>query len=412
MQITRAVHSNIESAQVAAAKMGKIEIFDKIVVKKLFFGARLASPHIGLVLTGGGARAAYQVGALKALSEITQELGLERPFSVYSGISAGAINAVHLAGHAHNFRQGVLSLEDLWKSINTSSIFRTDPISLTWIGLRILSEFSLGAVFAKKKFTSLLDTSPLREFLGKNLQFERIQEQIDQGHLHGLAVTALDYTLGISKIFYQAQADVKPWKRIRRVGIPEKITLNHVLASSAIPFLFPPVAVGDHMYGDGSLRNYMPLSPPIKLGAKKMLVVGVRKRDTEADMNEEYQVSMARILTVILNSLLLDSVETDFERLGRINQTVSNLSETAETQLTQVDTHVIFPSANLGNVAKEFVSELPITLKHLIKGMGSKNESSDLISYLLFEKPFITRLIELGYKDVQNQRSDLIQFFK
>jgi len=371
------------------------------------------SRSLGLVLTGGGARAAYQVGAMKAISEITNGMGLERPFSIYSGISAGAINSVYLASHAQSFRSAVLSLSEVWTSINTDNIFRTDPISLTWIGLRVLSEFSLGGFFSKKKkFTSLLDTSPLRNFLRENIDFEQIEKNIELGHLEALAITALDYTLGISKVFYQSQKEIRPWKRVRRVGIPEKITINHVLASSAIPFLFAPVAIGEHYYGDGSLRNYMPLSPSIKMGAEKMMVIGARMQDTEKDMTEEYQVSMARILTVILNSLLLDSVETDLERLTRINQTVGDLPEDVQTNLRSVETMVIFPSANLGNLAKQYMEELPLTLTHLIKGLGHKNEASDLMSYLLFEKPFISALMDLGEADIKNQEQKIKDFFK
>ena len=340
----------------------------------------------GLVLSGGGARGAYQVGALVALAEICKELKLEHPFPIITGTSAGAINAVYLASHAHHFLQAPLKLKQLWETMYAQDVYRTDISSLLKVGLRLLLELASGGLYKKKQARALLDTTPLKELIATYSDFDKLKENIDKKILHGLAITTMNYTTGNSRIFYQGHKSIKPWKRIKRLGMETEFSVNHILASSAIPILFPPVKIHGHYYGDGSLRNYTPLSPAIKLGADKIMVIGVRQTEKKIDERVQALPSLARVLSIMLNSVLLDAIDLDYDSLSRINETIGTSAEEREHGYRPIDLFMIHPSMDIGKIALEEMDHLPPNIAYLLKGLGTKKEAADLTSFLRSEE--------------------------
>ena len=365
----------------------------------------------GLVLTGGGARGAYQAGVLRGVAEIARGLSCERLFSVVVGNSAGAINAAYLAANADEPLLAPSRLTSMWGQLHARDVYRTDVITLGKIGARWLAELSLSGLIEEKHAIALLDTSPLRQLLAERLAIERVGEHLASGALDGVAVSAGDYCCGVSRTFFQA--DAAPWSRARRHGEATVLRREHVLASAAIPILFPPVEVDGHHLGDGSVRNYTPLSPAIKLGARRLLVVGVRKTGATPVAGPGGRPTIARIAGSILDAVLMDAVDLDIERLQRINETLALLPQGgAEAPLDPVEVCVVRPSRDIGELALEEVDSLPRVLRHLIGGLGKPAEAAELISYLLFEPAFTQRLIELGHRDALAQREAIERYLR
>jgi NTE family protein len=273
-------------------------------------------------MSGGGARAAYQVGVLRALTELFP-LNAPCPFPIICGTSAGAVNAAVLATDAHHFRHGVRRLMTFWKNVHVDHVYRADPFgtlknSARWIGAALAG----GALGTRP--VSLLDNAPLRALLERDVDFEAISRHIAAGHLSAFSVTCSGYTSGQSVTFYVGRPGTEGWKRARRVGVDAPITVDHVLASSALPFIFPPVRINREYFGDGSMRQIAPVSPALHLGAAKLLVIGVGRQlglDAERAATNGFP-SVAQIAGHALNSIFLDSLETDLERLQRINRTI------------------------------------------------------------------------------------------
>jgi NTE family protein len=381
-----------------------------------FLGRNEGSRVKGLVLSGGGARGAYQVGVLKAVGEICEKKRIANPFQILTGVSAGAINATSLASHTNDFPAGARVLERLWSELRSDQVFRTDAVSLSKIGLQWMGELSLGGLTGGTGGRSLLDTSPLRKLIEDNLDFPAISDRIREGSLFSVGITAMDYRNSATITFVQGNESLTLWERARRRAEKTHIRVEHVLASSAIPLLFPPVAVDHRYFGDGCVRNQAPCSPALHLGAKKILVIGVRKQGLTADEVNATRTpgapSVARIANVLLNSVLLDSVETDVERLARVNEFLERVPEAHLEHMNFRPVPFVFisPSEDIGAMAAKMSSRLPRFIRYLLKGLGPLEDASELISYLLFEPDFCQALIALGYRDGMKQQKQIEQF--
>ena len=374
-------------------------------------------PKVGLILAGGGARAAYQVGVLKAVAEMLPP-ACHNPFPILSGTSAGAINATTLAIYATRFHEGVRRLVYVWQNFHVDQVFRADAPGVLANGLRWFAAM-VAAGLGRRNPHALLDRAPLRRLLYRTMPFARIQEAINAGALHALSVTASGYGSGQSVSFFQGAPSLTTWKRARRVGSAANITLDHLMASSAIPFVFAAVKINREYFGDGSMRQMAPISSALHLGADRVLVVGVRQEATSTavrDETAEYP-SIAQIAGHVLNSIFLDSLEADLERLQRINKTirlipVHHLHESGVT-LRNVDVLVISPSEDLEKIAARHAHHLPRSIRFLLRGLGAFNRNgSNLISYLLFEKPYCRELINLGYQDAMRRKEEILRFLE
>ncbi len=376
-------------------------------------------PLTGLVLTGGGARAAYQVGALRALAEL---LGVHSPFQIVAGASAGAINSTAIAIYGDDFRAGVAHLLHTWRSLSPDQVYRTDFGSLLSIGAAWIRQLSGGGLLGSPNVNALLDTSPLRRLLQRSLAVERVHEQVARGRLRGAAVTSTAYHSGTAITFYEGTPDITPWVRSSRLGLRATLSISHVLASCSIPIFFPPVELDGAWFGDGCVRLSAPLSPAIHLGAERILAIGIRYARTPAETIALNQAvsrpnpSISEISGVLLNAIFLDSLDSDVERSERINATLSLLTDEQHRQLKhplrRIPLLVLRPSRDLGSLAIEQYQLFPKTLRHLLRGIGATGATGwDLVSYLAFEPAYIERLIELGYEDTRARRDEIAAFF-
>ena len=355
----------------------------------------------GLVLTGGGARAAYQVGVLKAIREMLPT-GCANPFNILCGTSAGAVNVASLAVFSDNFEAGVSHLLGVWENFRVHHVYRSDAPGIIQSGARWLAAMML---IRRSSPISLLDNTPLGDMLSSGLDFSRIQDNIDAGSLYALSITCSGYSSGQSVSFYQGGAECVPWERMQRVGCAMPIGVEHLMASSALPFIFPAVKINREYFGDGSMRQVAPISPALHLGADRVLVVGTgRQTQDMARVRSGVYPSLAQIAGHALNSIFLDSLHLDIERLQRINRTISLISpenlKSAGLPLRKVDVLVISPSEPIERIAARHLKELPRSVRFLLRGVGAMNRSgSNLASYLLFERGFCNALINLGYED-------------
>ena len=329
-------------------------------------------PTTALVLPGGGARGAFQVGVLKALAELVPK-GTPNPFDVISGTSAGAINSVVLASKARRFRVAVAELDRVWSNFRCEQVFRTDSwtmfrSSLHWFAALVLGGFLVGTP------RSLLDNSPLRALLSRNVRFPRIEDAIECGWLDAVAVTAASYATARSTSFFEAPPGQRGWWGTRRIGVPGQLHLDHLMASIAVPMIFPPQLIDGAYYGDGAMRQATPLSPAVHLGADRIMVVGIRDEtaDKAADPDGRPQhPSFAQIAGYMLDTLFMDGLYSDLERMTRINQLIDSVpAEQRKGSLRQmraIDTMLIVPSEDLRVIAhkhrKQLVSAAAVPAK-------------------------------------------------
>lgn len=369
--------------------------------------------RLGLVLTGGGARAAYQIGVLRAIAEMLPPHA-RSPFPVICGTSAGAINAAGLAMAATHFSTGIKRLEAVWGNLHTGQIYRSDLIGVLHNALRYLG--SIVSSRMADRPVSLLDNTPFRQLLACHLPFRGIRRSIHAGVLHALGITAWGYASGQSVTFYQASPSIIPWKRAQRIGVPSRIGIQHLVASSSIPFIFPAIRVNREYFGDGSIRQIAPLSSALHLGADRLLVIGVNeKKETEC---ERVKVTgyppPAQIAGHMMNSIFVDNLDFDLERLRRINQTLSLIpeSQVADTpRLRVVESMVITPSEKIEDFAREYASSLPRTIRYFFHAAGAMGpKGSAMLSYVLFEAPFCQALIDLGYRDTLRRQDEVFAF--
>jgi NTE family protein len=369
----------------------------------------------GLILSGGGARAAYQVGVLKAIHKILPK-GHYNPFDVISGTSAGAINGVALASYAENYRIGIRHLERIWMHFSCDQIYRTDFWGVSGSLSRLVRSLVIGRRY-KNDPVSLLDNLPLRNLLREVIKFDNIQSAIDNGALHAIAVNCSGLESGESVSFFQGHYSINNWQRQRRVGLRSRITLDHLMASSAIPMIFPAVKIHREFFADGAVRQLAPLSPVLHLGAEKIMVIGVSgyaHERKERQASKSYP-SPAKVMGHMLNAAFLDSMETDVERLRRINRTVSKIPEAVRKkegmELKHIELLEINPSQSIDDIAGQHAHEIPRALKLALGGSGNASHNgSGVLSYLLFSHGFCKALIDLGYNDAM-QRSDEIKAF-
>jgi NTE family protein len=380
-------------------------------------GERTAG-RIGLVLTGGGARAAYQVGALRALAEILPRGPL--PFDVVAGISAGAINGVAVACSAQDFAAGAGALHQTWAALTPDRIFRTGALKLAAIGSRWMRDLGGGGFLGGNSINYLLDPAPLRRLLTEVLPLARMRRHLRAGRLSGLAVSATSYLTGAGVTWYEGDERIRPWQRSTREGLRARLTVEHVMASAAIPLFFPPVRVGDGYFGDGCVRMVYPMSPAIHLGAERILAISVRHPRLAPGgpaAAEGAPLPISQIAGVLLNAVFLDSLDTDLERLERVNRTLALVPgerlAARDLELRSIPVLALRPSQDLGRLAGDEYHRFPSMLRYFLKGIGvTKDSGFDLLSYLAFEPVYVARVMELGYTDTMARRDEVEAFFR
>ncbi|REL27431.1 patatin-like phospholipase family protein [Thalassotalea euphylliae] len=377
--------------------------------KKTYKGSKTA-----LLLTGGGARAAYQVGVLSAIAKfVPRNHGI--PFPILSGTSAGAINTTALACYASCFHLGVKKLEWIWKNLTCDRIYRTNTSA---VFNNIFSGFAAGfqADYALKKPRSLLDNAPLRDLLNQVIDFKRIDKNILNHYLSSLSITASSYSSGDSVTFYQSARNITPWVRAKRLSQACQIDSEHLMASAAIPLVFPSVKIRHQHYGDGSIHQLSPLSPPIHLGAKRIFIIGVEqpKQPVHPMENNPHPPTLATVAGHMLDSVFSDTLQSDLERMNRMNNTLALIDPKLRAKhsgLNRIDSFMLNPSHDFNALAAEYYDYLPIGVRLMLRSVGVKNDpEASLLSYLLFDKHYCRELIKLGFNDAMAQEQDIRNF--
>jgi NTE family protein len=360
------------------------------------------------------------VGALRALAEITGPGPL--PFGVLAGISAGAINTAAIAAGAEDFAGAVARLTETWASLTPDRVYRTGALKLASIGSRWIRDLSGGGLLGRSGINYLLDPAPLRELVESTIPFGRMRRHLRSGRLRGVAVSATNYHTGAGVCFFEGAPDIEAWTRSTRVGLRARIGVDHVMASAAIPVFFPPVRIDRTFYGDGCVRMNHPLSPAIHLGAERIVAISVRyQRDPAETARREARdkvdaLPLSEIVGVLLNAVFLDSIDSDLERLQRINKTLALIPRDRlnprDVDLRLVPALVLRPSVDLGKMAGDEYGRFPGMLRYLLKGIGATgNAGEDLLSYLAFEPIYLQRVMDLGYSDTIARRPEIEEFF-
>jgi NTE family protein len=353
-------------------------------------------------LTGGGARSAYQVGVLKGIAELLPR-GARCPFPVITGTSAGAVSAIALATDAAHFKHAVAGIERVWRDFRVHQVFKADAVSMLRSGMHWVLALLTGGWLVHPPH-SLFDNTPLWELLGAHLKFDGIPRGLYKGHLRAIGICATSYAAADSVTFYASSAEIDPWQRAFRKGARTQLTLDHLMASLAIPFLFRPILLQGQYYGDGAMRQTSPLSPAIHLGASRLLIIGVESAGpgTAAGAAAAVEPTFGQMFGFMLDSLFMDQIHVDVERVNRYN---------SYSGLQPIESLVMIPSQDLTEIARRHRHELPRSLRALLRTMGANNAGgTQLLSYLLFERGFTRELIALGVKDARAREEELRAF--
>jgi NTE family protein len=366
---------------------------------------------VGLILPGGGARAAYQVGVLKAIAALLPQAA--NPFPVIVGTSAGAVAAAVLASEAFRWQRAVAALENVWAHFRVSQVFYADSWSMMRAGMRWTASLMTGGMLLPPP-RALFDNTPLREMLEKNINWRHLQRSLDGGCLRALAICASSYTSASSVAFFQCAAEQEDWRRQQRIGQRTVLQLDHVMASLGVPFLFPPVRLGDEYFGDGAQRQLWPLSPAIHLGADRLLIIGVRAEQGAGVMprprSEPRAPSAGQLFGYMLDTLFMDQIYANIEHVARLNE-IAEVAPQAVPGIHKVATLMIAPSVDLRLIATRHIRSLPRSLRSLLRVMGARGTGgAQLASFLMFESSFTRELIKLGYGDAMARREELQAF--
>ncbi len=344
------------------------------------------------------------------------------PFDVIAGISAGAINGIVAATGAEDFAAVTERLRQTWASLTPDRVFKTGALRLASIGSRWVRDLSAGGLLGKSNINFLLDSAPLRELIARAIPIGRMRRHLRAGRLRGVAVSATNYHTGSGVTFFEGAADIQPWTRSTRIGVRARITLEHVMASAAIPVFFPPVALDGSFYGDGVVRMNYPMSPAIHLGAERIVAVSVRHLRPPSEVADRQvraktdQLPLSEIAGVLLNAVFLDSLDSDLERLERVNRTLALIPRerlsSSDCEVRPIPALVLRPSEDLGRLAADEYHRFPRMLRYLLKGIGAAGHAGeDLLSYLAFEPVYVQRVMELGYADTLARRDEIAAFF-
>jgi NTE family protein len=372
------------------------------------------SKKSAIVMSGGGARGAYQAGCVRGLYEICEQLGDFSVFRTLCGVSAGSINAYHLAAGTHKLDRATQNLCNTWRRLTADQVFRTDYSSITRNAFKLVRTLSLAGFSSQQsgRIVALLNTNPLRELIAAGGGNAGIRKNLQNGVLDALTVTATDYSTSFSVSFVHTAGEFEDWVSDNRVSIQTEINDEHIMASSAIPVFFPPAQISGRYYGDGSLRNSAPLSPAIHLGAEKVFVIGVRNwANVTLESSQKLHPSLGRVMSVLINSIFVDSIESDLERVRLINQSVTSIRQArGHSPLKPIETFYVHPSKDPAELARQRADDLPTIIKFLFEGLGTPEESAELLSYFLFDSNYCSQLVDLGLKDTLDQKERIIQF--
>lgn len=390
------------------------------VFRKLkgLFQSNPESPTYGLVLSGGGARSAYQAGVLRYMSEAFPGTY----FPILTGISAGAINAAHLGNHTGSFPEAADHLVDSWSGLRLENIVEVESgFSMLWGLLQQQTAEDESLTSADVRHThGLLNTTPLWNYLRDRLEapdgeLTGVEENLEEGRLQALAVITTNYTTGQTVTWVQGK-DFDLWERPDRISVHADLSVNHVMASTAIPLVFPAVRIGDAWYGDGSIRLSAPLAPAVHLGANRILAVSNRYQRSRSEADEhavQGYPPAAQIIGILMNSVFIDALRQDAVTLDRVNKLVNELPPQKRHGMRPVDLLQLRPSVDLGRLAQDYEKEIPSAFQFLTTGLGTREtESPDWLSVLLFEPSYIDRLLDIGYHDARRQHDRIARFLE
>ena len=369
--------------------------------------------NLALVLSGGGARAAYQVGVLKAVAEMAPDLKIP----ILTGVSAGAINAIFLAAHDGSLEESVRALTDEWSGLTSRKVYSLPPFELFRVVKNWLLNLVAGRSAPATANRGLLNMQPLCEYLSARIRLGMIDEKITRGDLRAVALSTNCYTTGTIVTFVHGADDIRTWRRARRVAVREPLTMDHVMASSAIPLVFPAVQLNGRYFGDGSIRQTAPLAPAIHLGARKVIAISMRARGKAGQISSGIrgEPTALQLMGVLLHSIFLDTLDADAERLERINTILKDLPGDVEPPagLGVVDLLMLRPSRDLGSMAENVTLDFPPLVTWLLRSMGGQRRgNADFMSYLAFDPGYTSALMDLGYEDSRAQQARILRFLE